>query len=86
MIKSEIICAGNNDIRKVRVKKTTYYADDIDEHQQVVITDVFAEMIYKLQVKIFGIWFTVRQYKSHKEEDDKYLWKCAVCDYNRLVD
>lgn len=86
MRKHEIICEGNNDIRKVRVKKTTYYMDWFDEAAQVVVTSVFAEMVYKLQVKVFGIWITIKQYKSHDEKDDEYLWKCSVCDYNRLVE
>lgn len=86
MEKHEIICVGSNNVRKFRVKKTIYYMDWLDEAAQIVATDVFAEMIYKLQVKIFGIWITLRQYKSRKEEDDEYLYKCSVCDYNRFVD
>lgn len=86
MKKHEIICIGNNDVRKVRVKKITYYTDLFDEVAQVVVMNTFAEMVYKLQVKIFGIWITIKQYESLIEEDDEYLWKCAVCDYNRLVE
>lgn len=86
MKKHEIICIGNNDVRKVRIKKITYYTDLFDEVAQVVVMNTFAEMVYKLQVKIFGIWITIKQYESLIEEDDEYLWKCAVCDYNRLVE
>lgn len=86
MPKKEIICEGNNDVRKTRVTKITYYMDLFDETAQVVFANIFAEIIYKLQVKVFGIWITIKQYKSYNEEDDEYLWKCAVCDYNRLVD
>lgn len=86
MKKHEIICIGNNDVRKVRVKKITYYTDLFDEVAQVVVMNTFAEMVYKLQIKIFGIWITIKQYESLIEEDDEYLWKCAVCDYNRLVE
>lgn len=86
MEKHEIICVGNNDIRKFRVKKITYYLDHFDEIAKVVVSDVFVEAIYKLQVKIFGIWITLKQYKSHKEEDDKYFYKYFICDYNKLVD
>lgn len=86
MKKHEIICIGNNDVRKVRVKKITYYTNLFDEVAQVVVMNTFAEMVYKLQVKIFGIWITIKQYESLIEEDDEYLWKCAVCDYNRLVE
>lgn len=86
MEKHEIICVGSNDIRKFRVKKTTCYMDWLDEAAQLITTNVFAEIIYKIQVKIFGIWFTIRQYKSHKEEDDEYLCKCSVGDYNKLID
>ena len=86
MEKHEIICVGNNDIRKFRVKKTTYYLDHFDETTKVVVSDVFVEVIYKLQVKIFGIWITLKQYKSHKEEDDKYFYKCFICDYNKFID
>lgn len=86
MKKHEIICIGNNDVRKVRVKKITYYTDLFDEVAQVAAMNAFAGIVYKLQVKIFGIWITIKQYKSHNEEDDEYLWKCAVCDYNRLVE
>lgn len=86
MKKSEIVCIGSNGVRKVRVIKTTYHTDLFDEVAQVVVMNAFAEMVYKLQVKIFGIWITIKQYKSLIEEDDEYLWKCAVCDYNRLVD
>lgn len=86
MKKHEVICIGNNNIRKIRVKKITYYTDLFDEVAQVVAMNAFAEMVYKLQVKILGIWITIKQYKSRDEKDDEYLWKCAVCDYNRLVD
>lgn len=86
MKKHEIICIGNNGVRKVRVIKITYHTDLFDEVAQVVTMNVFAEMAYKLQVKIFGIWITIKQYESLIEEDDEYLWKCAVCDYNRLVE
>lgn len=86
MPKKEIICEGNNDVRKIRVKKTTYYMDLFDETAQVVFANVIAEIVYKLQVKVFGIWITIKQYKSRDEKDDEYLWKCSVCDYNRLFD
>lgn len=86
MPKKEIICEGNNDVRKTRVTKITYYMDWFDETAQVVFANIVAEIVYKLQVKIFGIWITIKQYKSHDEKDDEYLWKCAVCDYNRLVE
>lgn len=86
MKKSEIVCIGNNGVRKIRVKKTTYYMNLLDEVAQVVVMNTFAEMVYKLQVKIFGIWITIKQYESLIEEDDEYLWKCAVCDYNRLIE
>lgn len=86
MKKHEIVCIGNNDVRKVRVTKNTYYTDLLDEVAQVVAMNAFAEMVYKLQVKILGIWITIKQYKSCDEEDDEYLWRCAVCDYNRLID
>lgn len=86
MKKHEIICVGNNDIRKIRVKKITYYTDLFDEVAQVVAMNAFAEMVYKLQVKILGIWITIKQYKSCNEEDDEYLCRCAVCDFNRLFD
>lgn len=86
MKKHEIICIGNNDVCKVRVKKITYYTDLFDEVAQVVVMNTFAEMVYKLQVKVFGIWITIKQYESRDEKDDEYLWKCAVCDYNRLVE
>lgn len=86
MKKHEIICIGNNDVRKIRVKKITYYTDLFDEVAQVVTMNAFAEMVYKLQVKILGIWITIKQYESLIEEDDEYLWKCAVCDYNRLIE
>lgn len=86
MEKHEIVCVGNNDIRKFRVKKTTYYLDHFDEIAKVVVSNVFVEVIYKLQVKIFGIWVTLKQHKSHKEEDDKYFYKCFISDYNKFVD
>ena len=86
MEKHEIICVGNNDIRKFRVKKITYYLDHFDEITKVGVSDVFVEAIYKLQVKIFGIWITIKQYKSCDEKDDEYLWRCAICNYNNLVD
>lgn len=86
MPKKEIICEGNNDIRKIRVTKITYYMDWLDETAQVVFANVVAEIVYKLQVKVFGIWITIKQYESRDEKDDEYLWKCAVCDYNRLVE
>lgn len=86
MPKKEIICEGDNDICKIRVTKTTYYMDLFDETAQVVFANVVAEIVYKLQVKVFGIWITIKQYKSHDEKDDEYLWKCSICDYNRLVE
>lgn len=86
MKKHEIICIGNNDVCKVRVKKTTYYTDLFDEVAQILAMNAFAEVIYKLQVKIFGIWITIKQYKSCDEKYDEYLWRCAICNYNNLVD
>lgn len=86
MKKSEIVCIGNNGVRKVRVTKITYYTDLLDEVAQTVAINIFAEMVYKLQVKIFGIWITIKQYKSRNEEDDEYLCRCAVYDFNRLFD
>lgn len=86
MPKKEIICEGNNDIRKIRVTKITYNIDWFDEAAQVVFTNIVAEIVYKLQVKIFGFWITIKQYKSYDEKDDEYLWKCSVCNYNRLVE
>ena len=86
MKKSEIVCIGNNGVRKIRVKKTTYYMNLLDEVAQVIVMNAFVEMVYKLQVKIFGIWITIKQYESLDEKDDEYLWKCSVCDYNRLVE
>lgn len=86
MKKSEIVCIGNNGVRKVRVTKITYYTDLLDEVAQTVAINIFAEMVYKLQVKIFGIWIIIKQYKSRNEEDDEYLCRCAVCDFNRLVE
>lgn len=86
MSKKEIICEGNNDVRKTRVTKITYYMDWFDETAKVVFANIVAEIVYKLQVKVFGIWITIKQYESRDEKDDEYLWKCAVCDYNRLVE
>ena len=86
MPKKEIICEGSNDVRKTRIIKTTYYMDWFDETAQVVFANIVAEIVYKLQIKIFGIWITIKQYKSRDEKDDEYLCRCAVCDFNRLFD
>ena len=81
-----IICEGDNSNRKFRVVRDIYYQDTIDLDKNLVFTDIFCEMQYKLQVKILCFWVTIKTNQSYKEEDADYLYKITVSDFNRLVD
>lgn len=80
------ICKGDNSNRKFRVVRDIYYQDIIDLDKNLMFTDIFYEMQYKLQVKILWFWVTIKTNQSYKEKDADYLYKITVCDFNRLVD
>lgn len=81
-----IICEGDNSNRKFRVVRDIYRQDTIDLDKNLVFTDIFYEMQYKLQVKILWFWVTIKTNQSYEEKDAHYLYKITVCDFNRLVD
>ena len=82
-----VICEGKNSNKKFRVVKDIYYQDTLDlVDNKLVFTDVFCEMQYKLQVKILWFWVTIETNKSYKEEDDDYLYRITVCNFDWLVD
>lgn len=81
-----VMCEGDNSNRKFRVVRDIYYQDTIDLDKQLVFTDIFYEMQYKVQVKILWFWVTIKTNQSYKEEDADYLYKITVSDFNRLVD
>ena len=80
-----IICEGDNSNRKFRVVRDIYYQDTIDLDKQLVFTDIFYEMQYKLQVKILWFWVTIKTNQSYKEEDDHHLYQMTVGNFNCLV-
>lgn len=86
MRERKVLCEGENSNRKFRVVRDIYYQDTIDLDNQLVFTDIFCEMQYKLQVKILWFWIDIKTNQSYKEEDADYLYKITVCDFNRLVD
>lgn len=81
-----IICEGDNSNRKFRVVRDIYHQDTIDLDKNLVFTDIFYEMQYKLQVKILWFWITIKTNQSYEEKDADYLYKITVSDFNRLVD
>lgn len=80
------ICKGDNSNRKFRVVRDIYCQDAIDLDNNLVFTDIFYEMQYKLQVKILWFWVTIKTNQSYEEKDADYLYKITVSDFNRLVD
>lgn len=85
MRERKVLCEGENFNRKFRVVRDIYYQDTIDLDNQLVFTDMFCEIQYKLQVKILWFWVNIKTNQSYKEDSD-YLYKITVCDFNRLVD
>lgn len=81
-----IICEGDNSNRKFRVVRDIYYQDTIDLDKQLVFTDIFYEMQYKLQVKILWFWITIKTNQSYEEKDANHLYKMTVDNFNCLVD
>lgn len=80
-----IICEGDNFNRKFRVVRDIYYQDTIDLDKNLVFTDIFYEMQYKLQVKILWFWVTIKINKSYEEKDANHLYKMTVGNFNCLV-
>ena len=80
-----IICEGDNSNRKFRVVRDIYRQDTIDLDKQLVFTDIFYEMQYKLQVKILWFWVTIKTNQSYEEKDADYLYKMTVGNFNCLV-
>lgn len=80
-----IICEGDNSNRKFRVVRDIYFQDTIDLDKQLVFTDIFYEMQYKLQVKILWFWVTIKTNQSYKEKDADYLYKTTVGNFNCLI-
>lgn len=81
-----IICEGDNSNRKFRVVRDIYFQDTIDLDKQLVFTDIFYEMQYKLQVKILWFWVTIKTNQSYEEKDADYLYKMTLGNFNCLVD
>lgn len=81
-----IICEGNNSNRKFRVVRDIYYKDEFGYDNQLTYTDEIASVEYKLQVKILYFWITIKTNTSNNFDDDNYLYKVAVSEFNKLVD
>lgn len=80
-----IICEGDNSNRKFRVVRDIYFQDTIDLDKQLVFTDIFYEMQYKLQVKILWFWVTIKTNQSYEEKDADYLYKTTISNFNCLI-
>lgn len=81
-----VICEGSNINKVFRLVKDLYTCDALDENNNLITTNILAMIKYKLQVKILGFYITIKSYRTHTYDNDIYLYKTAVSDFNRLVD